>query len=337
MQEYKDLVLNTLETGNYKPNRTGVDTISNFGFQYTIDLNEGFPLLTTKDLSGFRWDSLIHELIWYLSGEEHIRTLQEHTSIWDAWADEDGRLDTAYGRFWRRYPLPDDDSRLEGESWADDAVEFYYEEEGHEYVDQLGYVIKQLQENPNSRRLVVNAWDPANATVSTLPPCHYSFVFNVQNGDTLNLHLTQRSGDIALGIPFNIAAYSILLKLVAQEVGMEAGQFSHSIVDAHIYCGDDERGEWYDDNIDELVMRLHTCETLDDYEEVADWIDSQNPADNEDNMDHVPNLLRQMSRETRDRPTLEISSDASINELEFSDIQLTDYNPHDSLSFGVAE
>ncbi|MWG35963.1 thymidylate synthase [Halomarina oriensis] len=184
MHAYLDLVRRVLATGGYKPNRTGVDTVSAFGQHYRVDLQEGFPLLTTKDLSGFRWDSLVHELLWYLSGAEHIRSLREETGIWDAWADDDGRLDTAYGRFWRRYPVPD--SGLEGESWPEDAHRWTQADEGGRSFDQLQYVLDTLREHPNSRRIVVNAWHPANAAVSTLPPCHYTFVFNVQ-GDRLNL------------------------------------------------------------------------------------------------------------------------------------------------------
>ncbi len=193
MQQYLDLVGRVLEEGTYKPNRTDADSIASFSQHYQVDLSEGYPLLTTKDLSGFRWNSLIHEFLWYLSGEEHIRNLQEETSIWDAWADDEGHLDTAYGRFWRRYPIPEGDAQLPGETWPDDAHR-WTNDEGT--FDQIGYVLDGLRENPNSRRYVVSAWHPANAAVSELPPCHYTFVVNVQ-GDRLNVHLTQRSGDVA--------------------------------------------------------------------------------------------------------------------------------------------
>jgi thymidylate synthase len=334
MEQYLQLVREVLQAGTYKPNRTGVDTIAGFGKHYEIDLGEGYPLLTTKRMDGFRWNSLIHELLWYLSGEEHIRTLREHTSIWDEWADEDGRLDTAYGRFWRRYPIPHQDDRLEGETWPD---EHQWVNDDERTFDQLRYVLDQLEENPTSRRLVVNAWHPANAAISTLPPCHYSFVFNVQ-GDQLNLHLTQRSGDIALGVPFNIAAYSLLLEIVAQQTDFEAGTFSHTIVDAHIYCGTDERGNWYSDHLPELQNRLAEADDDAALDATRAWISEEAPTESEahDGLDHVPGLLNQLTREPYDRPDIEIA-DRPIDELAFEDISLSGYDAHPGLDFAVAE
>ena len=332
MQQYLDLVDSTLSGGNYKPNRTGVDTISSFSQHYTVDLQKGFPLLTTKDLSGFRWNSLIHEFKWYLSGEEHIRSLREETGIWDAWADEEGRLDTAYGRFWRRFPVPE--KGLDGEVWPDDDHR-WRNDDGT--FDQIQYVVDTLQESPNSRRLVVSAWHPANAAVSTLPPCHYTFVFNVQ-GDRLNCHLTQRSGDIALGVPFNIAAYSLLTHAVAQETDFKPGTFGHTVVDAHVYCGEGDRGAWYADNLGALQSRLDAVETRADYLGVREWLTETAPAetDETEGYDHVPGLLTQLSRKPRSRPTIEIT-EKSLDELGFDDIQLTDYNPADGIRFSVAE
>ncbi|PSP76445.1 thymidylate synthase [Halobacteriales archaeon QS_1_68_20] len=332
MQQYLDLVHDVLGTGTYKPNRTGVDTVSAFSQHYEVDLSAGFPLLTTKDLSGFRWNSLIHEFLWYLSGEDHVRNLSEETGIWDAWADEEGHLDTAYGRFWRRYPVPDEDDRLPGEAWPDD---------GHRWVDdegtfdQIQYVLDQLRENPNSRRLVVDAWHPANSSVSTLPACHYSFVFNVQ-GDRLNLHLTQRSGDVALGVPFNIAAYALLAQVVAQRTDFELGTFAHTVVDAHVYCGRGARGEWYADNLDELQDRLAAVDAKEDFLAVRDWLREAAPEEDEEGYDHVPGLLLQCSREPRERPTMEIT-DAPLDELTYEDFQLRGYDPAPAISFEVAE
>ncbi|QHS16414.1 thymidylate synthase [haloarchaeon 3A1-DGR] len=340
MQQYLDLVDETLSEGVYKPNRTGVDTIASFSGQYTVDLAEGFPLLTTKRLDGYRWNSLIHEVLWYLSGEEHVRNLRDHTAIWDAWADEEGRLDTAYGRFWRRYPVPE--GGLEGESWPADAHRWVTVEEDADGTrrrtfDQIQYVLDQLAENPRSRRMVVNAWHPANAAVSTLPPCHYTFVVNVQGG-RLNLHLTQRSGDIALGVPFNIAAYSLLATAIAQRTGFEVGEFGHSIVDAHVYCGEGDRGAWYADNLDRLQDRLADVETTADYRDVKAWLERaapDEPADRE-GYDHVPGLLEQLSREPRSRPRIEIA-DKPLDELTFDDIELHDYDSADGITFAVAE
>ena len=332
MQQYLDLVADTLAGGGHKPNRTGVDTIAAFSQQYRIDLQEGFPLLTTKDLSGFRWNSLIHEFRWYLSGEEHIRNLREETGIWDAWADEQGRLDTAYGRFWRRFPVPEEG--LDGEAWPDDDHR-WRNDDGT--FDQIQYVVDTLNESPNSRRLVVSAWHPANAAVSTLPPCHYTFVFNVQ-GDKLNCHLTQRSGDIALGVPFNIAAYALLTHAVAQETGFEVGEFGHTVVDAHVYCGTDDRGEWYADNLDRLQERLAAVDERAGYLAVGDWLETEAPDETEDTdgYDHVPGLLTQLSRKPRERPSIEIA-DKPLDELGFEDIELTAYDPADGISFAVAE
>jgi thymidylate synthase len=217
MREYLDLVERVLTTGSYKANRTGIDTLSRFAEHYTVDLSKGFPLLTTKRVN---FKSMLYEVLWYLSGEDHIRNLRKHTKIWDAWADENGNLETAYGRYWRKFPS----AQINPETGVYEVVE----------VDQIGRVIEILKTDPNSRRMVVTAWEPGNALNSKLPPCHYTFAFNVQDS-RLNCHLTQRSGDIALGIPFNLAAYSLLTQILAQETGLGQGLFSHTIVDAHIY------------------------------------------------------------------------------------------------------
>lgn len=360
MDEYQTLVRNVLLDGSYKPNRTAVDTVSTFGQFYEIDVGAGFPLLTTKQMTGFRWRSLIHELLWYFSGEEHVRTLREHTKIWDAWSDGDGHLETAYGRFWRRYPIPNYERTLEGESWIHTAGNNRWDDsetidtdrwittessrgsetESVATFDQLQYVIDMLNENPQSRRLVVNAWHPGNATVSKLPPCHYSFVFNVQ-GDRLNLHLTQRSGDTALGIPFNIAAYSLILTIVAQQTGFKPGTFAHSIVDAHIYCGGGDRGAWYADNLSDVQRRISACVATGDregYREIADWIEHTAPAEaaDQEHADHIPGLLRQLGRTPLDRPTLHVA-DKPLDDLQYDDIRLENYESHDGISFGVAE
>jgi thymidylate synthase len=217
MREYLDLAARVLKNGTRKENRTGIDTISSFAEQYRVDLRNGFPLLTTKKVN-FR--AMLYEVLWYLSGEDHIRNLRQHTKIWDAWADKDGNLDTAYGRYWRRFPS----ARWNPETKAYEVVE----------IDQIGHVLELLKTDPNSRRMVVTAWEPGNAFNSKLPPCHYTFAFNVQDR-RLNCHLTQRSGDVAIGIPFNLSAYALLTQILAQEAGLELGWFSHTIVDAHIY------------------------------------------------------------------------------------------------------
>ena len=332
MRQYLDLVTDVLESGSHKPNRTGVDTISAFSRHYAVDLSAGYPLLTTKDLSGARWNSLLHEFVWYLSGDEHIRELREETGIWDAWADEEGRLDTAYGRFWRRFPVPD--GGLPGESWPEDSHR-WLNDEGT--FDQIAYALDQLRENPNSRRIVVSAWHPANAAVSTLPPCHYTFVLNVQ-GDELNVHLTQRSGDIALGIPFNIAAYSLLAIAIAGRTGFEPGTFAHTVVDAHVYCGAGDRGAWYADNLDALQSRVAGADDPAAYREVREWLESTAPPEptGHERDDHVPGLLEQCAREPRARPEIDVAN-VPLDDLAVDDIELSGYDPAPGIRFGVAE
>jgi len=331
MHQYHQLVDEVLAHGVYKPNRTDVDTISSFSRHYEVDLDDGFPLLTTKKMDGFRWNSMIHELLWYLSGEAHIRNLREKTGIWNEWADSDGNVDTAYGRFWRRYPIPD--KGIEGEAWPNESDKWVNANENT--FDQIQYIIDSLQENPHSRRLVLNSWHPANAASSKLPPCPYTFVFNVQDGE-LNLHLTQRSGDIALGVPFNIAAHAILTHAVAQQTSLEVGRFGHTIVDAHVYCGKGGRGKWYDKNLDRLQSRLNEVDERSDYLEVSEWLKEAAPSKNNKSFDHVPGLLLQLSREPRPRPTIEIA-DKPLDDLKFEDINLKNYQSADGIQFEVAE
>lgn len=278
MREYLDLVKLVIENGIRKPSRTGIDTISYFAANYRVDLSKGFPLLTTKKMV---WNSLLHEVLWYLSGENHIRNLREKTKIWDAWADEDGNLDTAYGYYWRHFPSAEKDKNG---NWK--VTE----------IDQIKYVIDTLKTNPYSRRLIVTAWEPGNAIRSKLPPCHYTFAFNVNDGK-LNCHLSQRSGDIALGIPFNLAAYSLLTQIIARETGFEPGYFAHTIIDAHIYVAD--KGS-----------------PMEKY-------------------DHLQGLKEQLEREPLPLPQLKIA-DKPIDELKFEDFELIGYQSHERIRFEVA-
>ena len=229
MKQYLDLVNNVLENGVKKSNRTGVDTISNFSEFYKVDLSEGFPLLTTKKMY-FR--SVILELLWYLRGEDHIRWLRDEKDchIWDDWADEDGHVGPIYPVLWRRFPYYDEEEiRFEGDASHICKTVWIKKE-----FDQVQRAIDMLNENPHSRRIVVSAWHPGLLNEMALPPCHLMYIFNVTDGK-LNCHLTQRSGDIALGVPFNVACYSALTMAIANEVGLDYGTFAHTIVDAHIY------------------------------------------------------------------------------------------------------
>lgn len=229
MKQYLNLVQNVLENGVRKPNRTGIDTISSFSEFYKVDLAKGFPLLTTKKVY-FR--SVILELLWYLRGEDHIRWLRDEMDchIWDDWADEDGNVGPIYPVLWRRFPyMEEDEIHFEGNASHILKTVFIKSE-----YDQVRKAINMLKNNPGSRRIVVSAWHPALLDKMALPPCHVMYIFNVADGK-LNCHLTQRSGDIALGIPFNMACYSALTMAIANEVGLEYGHFAHTIVDAHIY------------------------------------------------------------------------------------------------------
>ena len=219
MKAYLDLVSHVIENGVRKSNRTGTDTIMVFAYHYKINLHDGFPLLTTKKVY---FKSVIQELLWYLSGETHIRNLRQHTKIWDAWTSEEKNCEVGkmYGYQWVKWDKYDIKS-------GNGSVH-------HCHINQIQHVIDLIKTNPDSRRMVVSAWNPAVLDEIALPSCHAFFIFNVTNGK-LNCHLTQRSGDIALGIPFNLACYATLTQMIAQETNLKPGEFSHYINDAHIY------------------------------------------------------------------------------------------------------
>jgi len=219
MKSYLDLVAHVLENGTRKNNRTGTDTIMVFGYHYKVNLKDGFPLITTKKVY---FKSVVHELLWYLSGETHIRNLRKHTKIWDSWTSKEKNWEVGkmYGYQWvkwDKYDINPSDGSLK-----------------HNHINQIQNVIDLIKINPDSRRMVVSAWNPSVLNDIALPSCHAFFIFNVTDGK-LNCHLTQRSGDIALGIPFNLACYATLTQMIAQETNLEVGEFSHFINDAHIY------------------------------------------------------------------------------------------------------
>lgn len=216
-QPYLDLMRTVMEQGVDRNDRTGVGTRSVFGHQMRFDLSRGFPLLTTKKL---HLRSIIHELLWFLKGDTNIGYLKEHgVRIWDEWADENGNLGPVYGYQWRSWPSPNGGS-----------------------VDQIANVLEQIRTTPQSRRLIVSAWNPGQVDEMKLPPCHCLFQFYVANG-RLSCQLYQRSADIFLGVPFNIASYALLLSMVAQVTGLEPGEFVHTLGDAHLYSNHLEQAQ----------------------------------------------------------------------------------------------
>lgn len=217
MRQYLDLMRHALEHGARKDDRTGTGTLSLFGHQMRFNLADGFPLVTTKKV---HLKSVIHELLWFLSGNTNIRYLQENgVTIWNEWADKDGNLGPVYGAEWRAWPTPDG---------------------GH--IDQISGVVEAIKRNPDSRRLIVSAWNPADVDKQALPPCHTLFQFYVVNG-RLSCQLYQRSADIFLGVPFNIASYALLTLMMAQVTGLKPGEFVHTLGDAHLYLNHIEQAQ----------------------------------------------------------------------------------------------
>ena len=209
MKQYHDLMKHILEQGATKTDRTGTGTVSVFGYQMRFNLAEGFPVLTTKKV---HLRSIIHELLWFLKGETNIAYLKENgVSIWDEWADEKGELGPVYGYQWRSWPTPDG-----------------------QHIDQIAQVIEQIKNTPDSRRLIVSAWNVGEISKMKLPPCHAFFQFYVADGK-LSCQLYQRSADVFLGVPFNIASYALLTLMVAQVCGLQPGDFVHTLGDAHLY------------------------------------------------------------------------------------------------------
>lgn len=210
MKQYLDLLQHVMTNGSDRGDRTGTGTRSVFGYQMRFDLADGFPVLTTKKL---HLRSIIHELLWFLKGDTNIAYLKENgVSIWDEWADENGDLGPVYGAQWRSWPAPDGS-----------------------HIDQIANLVEGIRKNPNSRRHIVSAWNPAEVDSMALPPCHCLFQFYVADGK-LSCQLYQRSADIFLGVPFNIASYALLTMMVAQVTGLEPGDFIHTLGDAHIYA-----------------------------------------------------------------------------------------------------
>ncbi|WP_057465749.1 thymidylate synthase [Pseudovibrio sp. POLY-S9] len=217
MQQYLELMRRIMDEGVVKEDRTGTGTKSVFGHQMRFDLSKGFPVVTTKKL---HLRSIIYELLWFLAGDTNIKYLKDNkVRIWDEWADENGDLGPVYGYQWRSWPKPDGGS-----------------------IDQIANVVKQIKTNPDSRRLIVSAWNPALVDDMALPPCHSLFQFYVANGK-LSCQLYQRSADVFLGVPFNIASYALLTMMIAQVCDLEPGDFVHTLGDAHLYSNHMEQAE----------------------------------------------------------------------------------------------
>jgi thymidylate synthase len=263
MKQYLDLMRHVLENGAQKHDRTGTGTISVFGYQMRFNLKEGFPLVTTKKL---HLKSIIHELIWFLSGDTNIQYLKDNgVKIWDEWADADGNLGPVYGYQWRSWPTPDG-----------------------RHIDQISQVVKTLKNNPDSRRIMVSAWNVGDVEHMALPPCHSLFQFYVEpanslKGETrgkLSCQLYQRSADIFLGVPFNIASYALLTMMMAQVCDLDYGDFVHTFGDAHLYNN------------------------------------------------HIEQTNLQLSREPRPLPTMRINPDVKdIFDFKFEDFTLENYDP----------
>lgn len=272
MQQYLDLMRHVYEQGVDKQDRTGTGTRSVFGYQMRFNLQEGFPLVTTKKL---HLRSIIHELIWFLKGETNIAYLKENkVSIWDEWADEKGDLGPVYGSQWRSWPTPDG-----------------------RHIDQISQIIHQLKNTPDSRRIIVSAWNVAEIEKMALPPCHAFFQFyvappNPEKGQTkpqLSCQLYQRSADIFLGVPFNIASYALLTIMVAQVCDMEAADFIHTLGDAHLYSN------------------------------------------------HLEQAALQLSRTPKSLPTLKVNPEIrSIFDFKYEDFTLMNYDPHPHIKAEVA-
>ncbi len=217
MQQYHDLLRHIRENGIFRGDRTGTGTQAVFGHQMRFDLADGFPLVTTKKL---HLKSIIHELLWFLAGDTNIRYLNDNgVSIWDEWADGKGDLGPVYGKQWRSWAAPDG-----------------------QVIDQVDWVLREIREKPNSRRMIVSAWNPADIDTMALPPCHCLFQFQVMDG-RLNCQLYQRSADVFLGVPFNIASYALLLMMMAQVTGLQPGTFVHTLGDAHLYANHLEQAD----------------------------------------------------------------------------------------------
>lgn len=262
MRQYLDLLDDILKNGTIRDDRTGTGTKAVFGRQMRFDLSNGFPMVTTKKL---HLRSIIIELLWFLKGDTNVRWLQENKcKIWDEWADENGDLGPVYGKQWRSWAAPDGRT-----------------------IDQIAWVQNEIRTNPNSRRLIVSAWNPADVENMALPPCHCLFQFNVMDGK-LNCQLYQRSADVFLGVPFNIASYSLLTMMMAQACDLEPGEFVHSFGDTHLYLNHIEQAEL---QLSRAPKTLPTMALNPDIKDVFGWTYEDFDLQNYDAHPHIKGLV----------------------------------------------
>ncbi len=337
----------------HKPNRTGIDSISRFGYQNEYDLAAGFPLLTSKRIP---WKSVAQELLWFLRGETNIKSLVDNgVHIWDGnafqhylkrqglhqqlpmysadwlkakeeyvqkinedadFAQQHGSLGEVYGAQWRHWKTST----------------------GKE-IDQLADVIDLLQRSPSSRRLIVTSWNPEEIPEMALPPCHTFYQLNVAEG-RLDLHLYQRSCDMFLGVPFNIASYALLTQILARQAALTPGRLVHSFGDAHFYCGAGKRGEFYAGFLDSLrkqILPINYSSSREEYHSIAQWIEQQAPSEpvGKEGQDHVTAILEQLSREPRPLPQIKIGN-KRFDALTIDDFIVEGYDPHPSIKRAMA-
>lgn len=296
-------------------------------------------------------NSIIHELIWFMRGDTNIKYLIDNkVRIWNEWGFE--RYLKSIGKELKMYS---EEWKEELQSYVNkirDDPEFYktagelgpvygkqwrkWEADG-EVIDQLKGVVETLKKSPNSRRIIVTAWNPAEVKNMALPPCHCFYQMSVRDGK-LDLQLYQRSADTFLGVPFNIASYALLLLVLAKEAGLKPGRFIHTFGDSHVYCGAGERGKFYGDNLEELKRKVGSAKTSQDFKQILSWVEENAPKEPEgkEGQDHITAVLEQLSREERELPKIKINSDKSFEELEFEDFEIIDYNPHPAIRRNVA-
>lgn len=334
--EYRLLVEDVLLNGGFS-SRSGVADLSALSRQYTVDLSSGFPLLTTRKLDGFRWKSLLYELGWYLQRRSECVGSSSGGSYDDCWVDDGyGPLGTSVGRFWRRFPGVSPSAQLAGESWGDvERSWMYTDTDGSVVSDQLRYVVDVLANrvpdtSPYSRDLLVSTWHPGTDTVSKSSAQDWSFVVSLHD-DKIHMHVNQRSGSVAVDVPFTIALYGVLLHVIANETPFDVGTITHTIVHPYISIGE-SRYKWYAKNVGTIRDKIRSVE-YESYESIAEWIRTEAPLDPNET-DHVPLLLRQISREPYSKPHINTDS-VTIDTYTPTKVTVENYECHDELVFNT--